>query len=321
MNIVPAHKYLSSEEQKELLERNDFRAAVNVVMHWLWIIGVLVLVHFFTNPFTIIVALFILGGKQLGCAILMHDASHKSVFANQKINDFVGQYLGAYPIFQDMLKYRTYHLQHHLNVGLPDDPDLLLTRGYPTTKISMVRKFARDLTGITGVKAFVGLTLMNLGYLKYSLGGEVVKVSQKERTTKELIKTVWKNFSDPILTNAIMFAMLYLLGSPWLYLLWIVAYLTTFQFVIRIRSMAEHAVVEDPTNPFKNTRTTYANFFERLLFAPYYVNYHAEHHLLMGVPSYNLVKMHKILKQKGFYEEGVLEKSYWNVVKLAMNKK
>ena len=117
------------------------------------------------------------------------------------------------------------------------------------------------------------------------------------------------------------FTILYLLASPWLYLLWVVAYLTTFQFVLRIRSMAEHSVMEDPRDPYKNTRTTYANFVERLLFAPYHVNFHVEHHVLMGVPSYNLPKMHKILKEKGYYEKGVLEKNYWNVVKLAMGRK
>ncbi len=320
MNNVSAHKYLTTEERQSLLKRNDYRAAFEVLVHWLWIIGAMALVHFFPNPLSIVVALFILGGKQLACAILMHDASHRSVFANATLNDKIGQYLGAYPIFQNLKNYRGYHLSHHLNTGLEDDPDLILTRGYPTSRKSMFRKIFRDLIGLTGIKAFVGLMLMNLGFIKYSLGGKIEKIDQKGRPLSDFVIMFYKNMGGPIVANLIMFGFFYLLGNPWLYLLWIAAYFTTFQFVLRIRSMAEHSVVEDTEDPYKNTRTTYANFLERLLFAPYHVNFHAEHHLLMAVPSYNLPKLHKILKEKGYYDKGVLENGYWDVVKLASQK-
>ncbi len=318
MNLVPAHKYLTKEECKMLLEKNDYKALIEISLHWIWIIFAFLLVYFWTHPFTIIISLFILGGKQLACAILMHDASHKAVLSDSKLNDIVGQYLGAYPIMQNLKNYRGYHMSHHLNTGLDDDPDLLLTRGYPTTRNSMIRKFLRDLTAITGIKVFVAFMMMNLGFLEYSLGGEVVKVSQKGRPMRDYFRSIYKNLAGPIIANLIMFGVLYLLGNAWLYLLWVVAYFTTFQFVLRVRSMAEHSVVEDSKDPYKNTRTTYANFIEKMLFAPYHVNYHAEHHMLMGIPSYNLPKMHQLLKEKGYYQKGVLEENYWNVIKLAM---
>ncbi len=37
------------------------------------------------------------------------------------------------------------------------------------------------------------------------------------------------------------------------------------------------------------------SFLERLFIAPYYVNYHLEHHLLFYVPCYNLPRVHRIL--------------------------
>ena len=82
--------------------------------------------------------------------------------------------------------------------------------------------------------------------------------------------------------------------------------------------MAEHAMVEDTEDTLRNTRTTYANWFEKLLFAPHHVNYHVEHHLLMSVPPYNLPKMHRLLKERGFYKEGLLEQGYWDIVKMAI---
>ncbi len=320
MNIVPAHKYLTVEERKMLMQKNDVKAFAGILAHWLWIIFAFAIVHFYPNIFTIVISLFILGGKQLACAILMHDASHNSIFKNQKLNQYIGQFFGAFPILQNTNNYRGYHMTHHMNTGLEEDPDLLLTRGYPTSRKSMFRKILRDLTGITGIKVFIAFMLMNIGYLEYSLGGEVVKANRKERTWRRYFKLIYTNLAGPVVTNIVMFAIFYLLGNPWLYLLWVGAYFTTFQFSLRIRSMAEHCVVEDSKNPYKNTRTTYANFFEKILFAPYHVNYHSEHHLLMGVPSYNLPQMHKLIKEKGFYDKGVLEHNYWNIVKLAIKK-
>ena len=67
--------------------------------------------------------------------------------------------------------------------------------------------------------------------------------------------------------------------------------------ITRIRNIAEHAVVPDSSDPLRNTRTTRAGFFERLFIAPYYVNYHLEHHLLFYVPCYNLPRVHEILSR------------------------
>lgn len=143
-------EYFSKEEMKALTRRSDGKATLEVLHTWAWIAAVFVIVGIFPNSFTIVAGLFILGGKQLACAIIMHDASHRSLFANNQLNQWVGNWLGAYPILNDGNRYRPYHLKHHVNTGTHKDPDLSLTRGYPTTVISFVRKVLRDLSGVTG---------------------------------------------------------------------------------------------------------------------------------------------------------------------------
>lgn len=318
---LKANDYLSQEERKILLKKNNWRATYEVLHTWLWISFAFALVYFFPNVFTVILALFILGGKQLACSVIMHDTGHRAMFTNPRVNDWVGKWLGAYPILHDMIRYRHYHYQHHVNVGTAEDPDLALIKGYPTSVRSMFRKIARDLSGATGIKGQIAVIMMHLNYLTYNLGGQVKRIVQKDRSWKEFLTTAFKNLSGPILANLILLALLSLLASPWLYLLWIGALLTTYNFSIRIRAIAEHSMVEDPTDQVRNTRTTYANWLERMLFAPHNVNYHLEHHMLMAVPPYNLPKMHKILKQKGFYREGLLEQGYWDIVKMAAGKK
>lgn len=317
--IIPASHYFSLEEKKALLQKNDFLAWKGLVIHYSWIVVAFALPFFFPNVFTILISLIFLGGQQLACSVLMHDTGHHAVFSNKKLNDFVGEWLGAFPIFNNMLAYRKYHFKHHITNGLDEDPDILLTRGYPTSRRSMLRKFTRDLTGQTGVKALIGMIMMQLGYLEYNLGGKVVKVSQKGRTWRTFFKVFQKTLLGPIVANILLFSILSFMASPWLYLLWIGAYLTTFQLFIRIRSMAEHSVLEDLKDPYLNTRTTKANWLERMLVAPYHVNYHCEHHMLMAVPPYHLPKMHQILVERDFYKKAVMEESYLNVIKKATN--
>jgi len=300
------------------MQKSNLKAAFEIMHTWSWIAFAFALVGFFPNPFTVIVSLFILGGKQLACAIILHDCSHESMFTSRKVNRFVGNWFGAHPIFHDVDKYRPYHLQHHINTGLDTDPDVPLTTGYPTSRLSMARKFVRDLLGPTGIKGNVAVILMQIGVLKYALNGKAEWISLKGKSTGEVVSAAVRNLIGPVASNLILFTTLFAFGQPWLYLLWIGALLTTNNFSLRVRSMAEHSMVEDRTNPQKNTRTTYANFFERILFAPHHVNYHAEHHLCMGAPSYNLPAMHKLLLQRGFYKEGAMEKNYINIVKHAI---
>ncbi len=81
--------------------------------------------------------------------------------------------------------------------------------------------------------------------------------------------------------------------------MWLLPLATWYQLVSRIRNIAEHAVVPDNDDPLRNTRTTYANPLMRLLVAPYWVNYHLEHHLFMFVPCWRLPQAHHALLEGG----------------------
>lgn len=315
MSQIPqAAPYLSIDERKMLMEKQDWKAWLHLFFHLGIIVICFLWVFYFPSVVSVILAMLLLGSQQLAISVMMHDAGHFSMFSSKAVNDFVGNWFGAYPLLNSMYKYRHYHKSHHVHVGSAEDPDLMLTRGYPTNKRSMFRKFFRDLTGQTGIKAYYALFAMHLDILEYTQSGNIVVKPKEERET-------WKSFKTqlvgPIIANLILFLLLTFFLSPWLYLLWIGSLLTTFQVYVRIRSIAEHSVVDDPNDPNKNTRTTYANWFEKIFFAPYNVNYHLEHHMLMNVPFYNLPKMHKLLKARGFYEQGTLANGYWEILKLA----
>ena len=88
--------------------------------------------------------------------------------------------------------------------------------------------------------------------------------------------------------------------------------------VTRLRNIAEHALVaKNEPDPLRHARTTMANVIERALIAPYYVNYHCEHHMFMHLPCYSLPRAHRMLDQKGVLARMEIAPGYGRVLALA----
>lgn len=310
--------YLSENEIKDLNQKSDWLGLFELTKVWTWIIIAMILVALFPNPITVILSLFILGGKQLGCAIIMHDCGHRSLFKNKNLNRFLGNWLGAYPIWQNVEQYRPYHLLHHRSSGSAEDPDLKLALNYPVSIASFLRKLSRDLTGVSGIKGLYGVLLMHLGYIKYNLAGNIEKMPSGKSLAQRIIEH-WENIRGPLFFHLFTGSLLIISGFWYLYLLWWLAYLTTYQFSLRIRSMSEHSMTPDLSDAHLNVRTTKANLLEKILFAPLNVNYHAEHHLLMNVPAYKLPQLHQLLKKRGYFQRGIYAKGYWSLIKQALS--
>jgi fatty acid desaturase len=142
----------SAEEWSRLTSRSSLRGMWLVAHAWGTIAAAIALVTLWPNPLTWLLAAMVVGARQLGLAILMHEAAHGGLHANRTINELVGQWLCAVPVGADLASYRSYHLQHHKFTQQPEDPDLSLSAPFPISKDSYYRKAIRDLTGQTFVK-------------------------------------------------------------------------------------------------------------------------------------------------------------------------
>lgn len=297
---------LGPDEIRELQVMRDWRSWFSLSLNWLAIFAAFALVAVWPNVLTILLSLFLIGGRQLGLAIFMHDASHHALFGNQTVNDWAGNWLAAYPIWGDLAPYRPYHLRHHAHTWTEKDPDLALATPFPVSRASLRRKIWRDLSGQTGLKRAVATWRRDLershGKVQRSDGGGVHRLA------------------GVLVTNAILFGLLAAAGYPALYFLWILAWLTTYSLVMRIRAIAEHSMPTDPSGEFGNTRTTLASWWERLFIAPNRVNFHLEHHLLMRVPHYNLPRMHARLRESGVLGGALICRGYTDVLRQAASK-
>ena len=304
----------------DLHKRSDWMGWYAVVSCWVLIAALLAVatlsiqwMGWWSAPI-VIACLFLLGGRILGLAILSHESSHRTLFENAKVNDFVGTWFCGAPIYLDLVKYRKHHAQHHVHTGTDKDTDLPLTVGFPTSKVSMMRKFFRDFTGLTGVKSLIGLALMNAGVLRWSVSGAAERLEDRPKTFSGLLRTFFIGSYRTLIFQAVFLALTIAIGRPEVFALWWAAYFFTYPFCIRVRSIAEHAVTERCGDMLKNTRTTQAGFLARALFAPYHVNLHIEHHALVSVPWWQLPKLHRLLQDRQALPE---PPSYWEVMKLA----
>lgn len=294
--------YLSPAEFKAITQTSDLSAGIILLINWLMIAICFVLVYYFPNVVVILIALFVLGSRQLGLGILMHECGHGILFRTASLNLHLGQWLCAYPIFAELHSYASGHRQHHKLAGSDQDPDLPNYQAFPVPVVSLKRKMIRDLTGQTG-----------FSLIKVLLKGEGDFTSRASRGDNHLLRA--------FIVNGLLFIVLALTLSPWLYLLWVGAFLTTFTWCSRIRQIAEHGAVADleHKDPRMHTRTTLGNWIERLLFCPNHVNYHCEHHLAPTVPSYRLAELHRMLRERGYYEgyDHSIANGYLEVLKLA----
>ena len=299
-----ARDFLSEDELVEVRERVTWKGVALIAHAWLLIIAAVALVAWWPNPITYLVAVGIIGSRQLGLAILMHDGAHGCLSPDEKTNHFLSQWFCAYPVFAETRAYRRYHLQHHARTQQEDDPDLILSAPFPITRLSYRRKFWRDISGQTGYQQRKAQLLNALGPSDWPLSQRAAHF--------------WEKLGPQCAVNAVMFAMCVAAGVWWAYpLLWLVPLFTWQMVITRIRNIAEHAVVPDSSDPLRNTRTTHANFLERLFIAPYYVNYHLEHHLLFYIPCYNLPRVHRILARSPMAGRMETQPNYRSVLRLA----
>jgi fatty acid desaturase len=305
---------LSPAERKALLRLDPWASAWMVASNWVLVLGAMALVAWAPNPLTVVVALFVIGARQLGMAIVMHEAAHRTLFRNRRLNDWVGNWLAAYPVWAEVAPYRAYHLVHHSRTGTDQDPDLGLAAPFPVTRASFRRKVWRDLSGQTGLKQARAVFRRDVGWAR---GRNQRALGMNEGEQPDV---GWHKLAPVAVTNGILLAVLAAAGHPALYLLWVVAWLTTYRLVTRIRSIAEHGMVPDRLDPLRNTRTTHAGWLERLLVAPNRVNYHLEHHLLMTVPHHNLPAFHRLLRARHAIDEACLAPGYVAVLRLATSR-
>lgn len=293
-----------TREEIRALSRKSNLAGAWLILHcWATLFFVWGVCIVWPNPVTLLLGIMIVGARQLGLGVISHDAAHHLLFTNRKLNDWAAEWLLGRPLLgASIVPYRNYHLVHHRFTQQEKDPDLKLSAPFPTSRASLRRKILRDLTGQTGWKQ-----------RKAAIRGMFVSADGKLDVAAGI-----RRLAPNMAINLAFLAFFAAMGHWYLYfVLWILPNLTWELLVARIRNIGEHGAVPDNDDRLRNTRTTLAGPIARLFIAPYFVNYHLEHHLLVACPCYRLPKMHRMLIERGYADRMEIQPNYFAMLRVA----
>ena len=293
--MVTAGTVLTLDELRDLRRTSSLRGVGLVVHAWATIALAMIVSACWPSALTLLLAAVVIGSRQLGLLVVMHEGAHWLLFPSMRANTFVASWLCAYPLFAPDLKtYRRTHHLHHRHTQQSDDPDMGLVAAFPMSRGRFWREVLCDLTGVTAL-------------------ARVATWPEWRRP-----RDAWRRLRGPLLCNAVIFVALTAVGHWSLYfVLWLLPLATWSQALVRLRSIAEHAMVPDPDDPLRHARTTAAGPLARAFLAPYWVNYHVEHHLMVFVPCWKLRRAHALLRAKGYQGSMELASGYLDIVRRA----
>ena len=291
-DVLPTDRLLANgkairEIRNELRRIPNGRAAFAV--GWLWVetVGIIVAAAWIGHPLVYIAAFFLMGRAIVRFNILGHEAVHRTLFSNTKVNDFVGKWVLSYHAWVPFELYRRGHLDHHRDEMGPAEPDIALYVNYPITRSSMRRKLIRDATGQSGWKILKGL----------------LRGVRNQRTRPVAVRIL--GFQVVLAAIATAF------GRPELWLLlWFAPWMTQWRVVNRLRAIAEHGGMTRSKDRRETSHHVGQGWFARFWMVPYKVGWHLAHHVDMGVPCWNLRKFHDELEASGWVTDDYVWPSY-----------
>ena len=215
-----------------------------------------------------LLAFVVVSSRQQALLNVYHDCVHNHFVPGRRWNERVAIVFAASPCGSPFYAARARHLAHHRLLATPQDPDAKLHTGDDKgTARGVIRYFAFGLVG-----GYVATVMFE---------SEAVTVEPAQRR---------RDRRNVVLGQAILFAGMTLLFGWWTYpLLWLLPLGTLTAGMHMVRSFCEHAITrQEEATHADRLISIRSNPVERALVAPFYMNYHAEHHLFPGVPARRL---------------------------------
>lgn len=212
--------------------------------------------------------------------LLLHEGMHHTLFRSRAWNRWVSVAFGGCVLIS-FTAYQVMHEQHHRFLGDPRDPDEY--HNYTSSPI------------LIWVLHFVRLTV---GAFLYVL---LIPFLAFRRGTAEDRRHIFEEYAALALLWTAAFA---LLPHPALLKAWLLP-LVVVAVMTQLRGFTQHGIA-DPSDPLLASRSIHPNALVRFLVLN--ENYHLEHHLYPEIPSYNLRRLHLLLRDR--LPRSVTGKSY-----------
>ncbi len=289
---------LTPERVRSLSALRPARVVADTVWCWLWILGAWAAVATWTHWWVVALAIPVIGTRYYALFIIGHDGLHRRLFSNRDRNDlfndvFILGALGAVTRINNRN-----HLRHHQYLSTHDDPDRHRHACFNKSEIVEVVAF---LTGISSVFTSVKNVFFPQAGVKKSGATDAVEVQGEPGTALASTPETYTARDMVILLGwqVVLIGGLSWAIGWWAYpVLWLLPVFVFTYLGDNLRSFVEHSHPESDAKADEHRLVTYiSNRIERLFVAPMNMNYHAAHHLWVGIPYYNLPHADRLMRE------------------------
>ena len=269
-----SNNIIKSENIKKLMVLEHRYLLKIVLLLFFYILAAYFSIYFYDffgfYGYWVSIPLYILAGASLHAICLFtHEGVHGTLHKQIWVNNFIGSVSG-YLVLQSLAGYRVLHLKHHTYLNIEGDPGLLKT--YVSNKyIIAIMEWGYFLFGYI---AFLSI----IPYQGFKQGSKKDKVL--------IIK-------DILFIILFIWFIINIIPRNWLIHGWLIPMIFV-HFMMNIRGMSQHLMLENYHDPYKGARTIKAHPIVDFFLCN--ENYHIEHHLYPNIPWYNLKKLHEIIK-------------------------
>ena len=250
-------------------------------------VGLIVLAAWIANPFVYLLAFVWMGRTMAAFASLSHEAAHRLLFPNKRVNDWVGRWIVGLPGV-DLHRHlpagphrppqggvRAQRARHEPLRGLPDQPGVAAPQAHPRR-------------------------------------GRHLRVEEPPQHHPRRPPPGLRHPRPPDPRRAARpAAVATAFGRPELYVfLWFVPWMTSWRVINRLRAIAEHGGMEQSKDRRRTTHSVRQHPVARFFMVPYNIGWHLAHHVDMGVPWRNLPRMHEELRAGGYVPDELEHPSY-----------
>lgn len=207
---------------------------------------------------------------------LEHEATHRTPFAHERLNDTVGRVAG-FLLLLPFEWFRFFHLAHHRWTNIEGkDPELAGAK--PETR-------AEWAWHVSGLPYWIAEVRLLTRLVRGQAEDDFIPTVARSRVVWEA-----RGMAVGYLAVAITPVL-----WPLLWWVWVLPVLLGQPF-LRLYLLAEHGDCHRVANMFQNTRTTFTNRLVRFL--AWNMPYHVEHHVWPQVPFHRLPEVHGMLRDE-----------------------
>ena len=278
---------VNKKELKKLCEKSDWAGFKHMIIFFgsLFLVGYLAYI-FWGTWWSLL--FFLIYGNIYACSdSLWHETNHKTAFKSKFWNNFFYQIASFMDNFEPV-RWRWSHFKHHGHTAFDDPHDFEIAIRKPTD----IFLFFSYLIPFGTV--FIFHKSLQFETIKHALGitTDVMKQCIPERERSKCRNSSRIHVSIWLIT--ILISIIYQSWFPVLYLVLPGFYGKT---LIASFGLTQHTGLQENIKDHRySTRTVYLNPIFSFLY--WHMEYHIEHHMFPTVPSYNLPKLHALIKNQ-----------------------